>query len=78
MSTAELPDVEFINFATQVLTRSDKPVQVGEFSNAEISTLLIRQEKGSSKGTLSDLLSQDGNEMRKIIMTVNPKIISGI
>jgi type II secretory pathway component GspD/PulD (secretin) len=78
MSTAELPDLEFSNFATQVITRSDKPVQVGEFSDAEITTLLIQNDKSAGKATLSDLLSEDGNNMRKIVMTVTPKIVSGI
>jgi len=78
MSTAEMPDIEFNNFSTQVITRSDKPVQVGEFSDAEITTLLIQQDKNKGEATLSDLLSGEGNSMRKIVMTVTPKIVSGI
>mgnify|MGYP005995813413 CR=1 FL=1 len=72
----ELPVVEFSNFATQVVTRSDKAIQIGEFSDAEVTTLFVEGSE-TGKGSMSEILSQDGNKMRKIVMTVTPKIITG-
>ena len=80
-AVAESPVIEFNNFATQVITRSDKAVQVGEFSDTEITTLITQKLEGnqvSPGNDMHNLLTSDGNGMRKIIMMVTPKIVSGV
>ena len=77
-AVAESPVIEFNNFATQVITRSDKAVQV---SDTEITTLITQKLEGnqvSPGNDMHNLLTSDGNGMRKIIMMVTPKIVSGV
>jgi hypothetical protein len=80
-AVADTPVIEFNNFSTQIITRSDKAVQVGEFSDTEITTLMTQAINGNQvepNNNMHNLLTSDGNGMRKIIMMVTPKIVSGV
>lgn len=77
-SSYDLPVIEFSNLNTRIVTRSDKPIQVGSFTDAEITNVISKQDIIDRDNGVQKEFEKEGNTFRKVIMVVNPKIISGV